>query len=937
MDRFSLLLLEPGEVYFEDFKVVYHIRPEDKQPQIQNEVPGRLKVCSKCAVFVPFSHALPMLKFPLADCDTIEEWTPKSFQSALAYKQEIMFISCKQTVEMLSQSIIAPYKFRRQKETFVFSFTYRKVADCLSQIQQLHRASSLPPVEQNGMLAVIVYSRQSRSSFDTSWIDNLQEKIIMQTVGNKISPLVLNPGRILLTCKRLYFQAYNNLETEPVIKIKLSNIKRIFRRRYLLRPQGLEIEYEGSKGVASHIYLSLTKPEDRDILYDKIIQQENFQASQDEESMTLKWQHGILSNYDYLIYLNSIADRSFNDLTQYPVFPWVIQDYTSPTLDLDSEKTYRDLTKPIGAINKERLEFLKSRREDLPDEKYLYGSHYSTPGFVLYYLVRKVPEYMLCLQNGRFDHPDRMFNSIPTTWKNVTTHLSDFKELVPQFYQQPGDFLTNSMGIDFGVRQDNKKVGDVELPPWALNPEDFVSKLRQALESDYVSKNLHHWIDLIFGYKQRGENAELSDNVFYPLCYEGSVDLDSIPDLEERYGLEVQISEFGQIPKQILHRPHPQRYTSLPRSLVTELSAGKQDYSRSSQWISIKSLVRESDHQSHKEAISALCIYQDHMVVSASQDSQVKLYNLRNCTVERSVHMKTMSISSIICPHKSNSMLLGCWDSTILSYNVYTAMAAPSVPAHSDAVSCLAWSGGRLASGGWDGRIRVWLCDKGEGLDGNGALYELSLGSAVTCVDILYDEISSPDNTNLDDSELSVGPDGCGDTDQTDLDECVNDVGCGWVAGGSREGEVYIWRLEGGRFSLSQQIPAHKRQVNCVLFNENGNRILTGGSDFLLQVHDLETGTSVFRRDIGEEVTALAWDGDQAIVGGGRGSIQIWNLFDNAKIWEEPNAHTGRVTSLVMSQGINRTTGPTSHVIDNKRILVSGGEDRRVIVWKTLQ
>lgn len=42
--------------------------------------------------------------------------------------------------------------------------------------------------------------------------------------------------------------------------------------------------------------------------------------------------------------------------------------------------------------------------------KFLYGSHYSTPGFVLFYLVRKVPQYMLCLQNGRFDHPDRMFN-----------------------------------------------------------------------------------------------------------------------------------------------------------------------------------------------------------------------------------------------------------------------------------------------------------------------------------------------------------------------------------------------------------------------------------------------------------------------------------------------------------------------------------------------
>ncbi len=45
-----------------------------------------------------------------------------------------------------------------------------------------------------------------------------------------------------------------------------------------------------------------------------------------------------------------------------------------------------------GAINCERLESLKARREELPEPSYLYGSHYSTPGFVLYYLVRKVRE-----------------------------------------------------------------------------------------------------------------------------------------------------------------------------------------------------------------------------------------------------------------------------------------------------------------------------------------------------------------------------------------------------------------------------------------------------------------------------------------------------------------------------------------------------------------
>lgn len=50
------------------------------------------------------------------------------------------------------------------------------------------------------------------------------------------------------------------------------------------------------------------------------------------------------------------------------------------------------------------------------------------------------------------------------------------------------------------------QVGDVILPPWAKgSAREFIRKHREALESDFVSDNLHHWIDLIFGYKQRGK------------------------------------------------------------------------------------------------------------------------------------------------------------------------------------------------------------------------------------------------------------------------------------------------------------------------------------------------------------------------------------------------------------------------------------------------
>lgn len=54
-----------------------------------------------------------------------------------------------------------------------------------------------------------------------------------------------------------------------------------------------------------------------------------------------------------------MADRTFHDLTQYPVLPWIIQDYTSMTLDLNDTNVYRDLSKPIGALNPTRLERLK--------------------------------------------------------------------------------------------------------------------------------------------------------------------------------------------------------------------------------------------------------------------------------------------------------------------------------------------------------------------------------------------------------------------------------------------------------------------------------------------------------------------------------------------------------------------------------------------------
>ena len=100
-------------------------------------------------------------------------------------------------------------------------------------------------------------------------------------------------------------------------------------------------------------------------------------------------------------------------------------------------------------------------------------------------------------------------------WCNM--RHTQVKELIPEFYDNP-DFLRNRNGFDLGRTQDGQAVGDVALPAWANgSPEEFVRVHRQALESEFVSQHLHHWIDLIFGHKQSGEAARRADNVFFHL------------------------------------------------------------------------------------------------------------------------------------------------------------------------------------------------------------------------------------------------------------------------------------------------------------------------------------------------------------------------------------------------------------------------------------
>uniref|UniRef100_A0A8C6XHA1 LPS responsive beige-like anchor protein n=1 Tax=Naja naja TaxID=35670 RepID=A0A8C6XHA1_NAJNA len=764
------------------------------------------------------------------------------------------------------------------------------------------------------------------SSMEEKELENLTGSVSLCTPAQLVAPCVVVKGTLSITSSEVYFEVdeeeaiFKKMDSKILAytdglhgKWLFSEIRSVFSRRYLLQNTALEIFMANRVAVMFNfpdpatvkkvinclprvgIGTSFGLPQTRRI--SMATPRQIFKAS----NMTQRWQHREISNFEYLM-------ATYNDLNQYPVFPWVITNYESEELDLTLPSNFRDLSKPIGALNPKRAAFFAERYETWEDDqvpKFHYGTHYSTASFALTWLLRIEPftTFFLNLQGGKFDHADRAFSSVSRAWRNCQRDTSDIKELVPEFYYLPEMFV-NFNNYNLGVMDDGTVVSDVELPPWAKTPEEFVRINRLALESEFVSCQLHQWIDLIFGYKQQGPEAVRSLNVFYYLTYEGAVNLNSIMDPMLREAVEAQIRSFGQTPSQVLIEPHPPRSSAMQlylllqsplmftdqaqqdvimvlkfpsNSPVTHVAANTQPGLANSavitvtvnrlfavnKWHNLPGAVQDQPYQ--------LPVEIDPLIASNTGMHRRQITDLLDQSIQ--VHSQCFVITS------DNRYILVCgfWDKSFRVYSTDTGKLMQVVFGHWDVVTCLGRSesyiGGNcyILSGSRDATLLLWYW--------NGKTNSIG------------------DNTN-DFPNLA--------TPRAILTGHDYEITCaaicaelGVVISGSKEGSCLIHSMNGDLLRtleapencVKAKLIQASREGHCVIYYDNGHFCVFSVNGKLHST--METDDNI-------RAIQLSRDGQYLLTGGDNGVVMVWQVYDLKQLFAYPGCDAG-IRSMTLS------------------------------------
>ncbi|XP_021836164.2 protein GFS12 isoform X3 [Spinacia oleracea] len=315
----------------------------------------------------------------------------------------------------------------------------------------------------------------------------------------------------------------------------------------------------------------------------------NLSSSVDWSSDFYKWWRGDLSNFEYLLVLNRLAGRRWGDHTFHTVMPWVIDFCVKP--DEHCDVGWRDLSKSKWRLAKgdEQLDFTYLTSE-IPHH---VSDECLSELAVCSYKARRLPLSVLRLAVRAVYEP----NEYPSTMQRLYQWTPD--ECIPEFYCDHQIFYSLHPGMS-----------NLAVPSWAGSPQEFIKLHRDALESDRVSREIHNWIDITFGYKMSGQPAVAAKNVMLP---------SSQPTMPRPIGR-----------RQLFTQPHPVRRGNTNRSRDCIIVGGAVSVLNENLVDSEKASFYETDYLRNIEEAAAFCqysrhlspVYSEHVVKSSPADRE---------------------------------------------------------------------------------------------------------------------------------------------------------------------------------------------------------------------------------------------------------------------------------------------------------------------------
>ena len=388
------------------------------------------------------------------------------------------------------------------------------------------------------------------------------------------------------------------------IIILFDEIEEILERRFLLMWQSLEIFLKNGK---SYFFNFLTKDQynfifdlfkNNNLTKDKIHDKDFFKNNQ----ITKEWKEERLSTYEYLLFLNKYSSRTFNDVNQYPIFPWLITKYQQEKENNNIKLFFRNFKYPMAAqIEENRINAFNRFSDD--EESGIkfpvhYGTHYSTSSYIYFYLMREEPftTLLIKLQGNKQENPDRMFFSLSDTLF-VLESGSDNRELIPDIFCKTEHFI-NLNCCDFGCKNCGLRVDDFLVSitdniNLLLNKNNnqneiknytkFIIDNRKLFDEKIIRNNINEWFDNVFGIGQLPDkNMKKCYNIFNKETYEQKTELNKkLTKLQNKYKNPDQIRKkienkidliisFGQTPYQIFNEKHPKNENKIPKQIQIE-------------------------------------------------------------------------------------------------------------------------------------------------------------------------------------------------------------------------------------------------------------------------------------------------------------------------------------------------------------------------------